>query len=284
MPTIEVLVNGRRHAVQCGQGEEARVRQLASYVDRRIAELARGQSQVGDARLMLMASLVVADELSDAFDEIKRLRANLEGQGSGERTRGRRGDRAGGPADRGYCRRTGERLTRPQRVLPSALGPQHPGANVLCMGAVPAEALVSVLRRPPATAGHRGKQVPTAAAAPRRSFRPKRSPLSTPESLVRRKAALRAEQRRKRRRARCRVCAPRRPRQWPTGSCASSGCRLASSPATGRSRTNSTRARPWPGSPGSAIRSRCRACRGGAGRLPSTPGTRATRCSPARFR
>ena len=71
MPTIEVLVNGRRHAVQCGQGEEARVRQLASYVDRRIAELARGQSQVGDARLMLMASLVVADELSDAFDEIK---------------------------------------------------------------------------------------------------------------------------------------------------------------------------------------------------------------------
>ena len=83
MPTIEVLVNGRRHAVQCGQGEEARVRQLASYVDRRIAELARGQSQVGDARLMLMASLVVADELSDAFDEIKRLRANVEGQGGG---------------------------------------------------------------------------------------------------------------------------------------------------------------------------------------------------------
>jgi cell division protein ZapA len=82
MPTIEVLVNGRRHAVQCGQGEEARVRQLASYVDRRIAELARGQSQVGDARLLLMASLVVADELSDAFDEIKRLRANLEGQGN----------------------------------------------------------------------------------------------------------------------------------------------------------------------------------------------------------
>ena len=41
MPTIEVLVNGRRHAVQCGQGEEARVRQLASYVDRRVTDLAR---------------------------------------------------------------------------------------------------------------------------------------------------------------------------------------------------------------------------------------------------
>ena len=87
MPTVEILVNGRRHEVQCGEGEEARVRQLASYVDRRIADLAKGQSQVGDARLLLMASLVVADELSDAFDEIKRLRATLEGQGigSGER-------------------------------------------------------------------------------------------------------------------------------------------------------------------------------------------------------
>jgi cell division protein ZapA len=81
MPTVEILVNGRRHEVSCGVGEEARVRQLASYVDRRIADLAKGQSQIGDARLLLMASLVVADELSDAFDEIKRLRGELEGQG-----------------------------------------------------------------------------------------------------------------------------------------------------------------------------------------------------------
>lgn len=79
MPTVEITVNGRQHVVQCGQGEESRVRQLASYVDRRIADLARGQAQVGDARLLLMASLVVADELSDAYDEIKRLRAGTEG-------------------------------------------------------------------------------------------------------------------------------------------------------------------------------------------------------------
>jgi cell division protein ZapA len=84
MPTVEILVNGRRHEVQCGVGEESRVRQLAAYVDRRIADLSKGQSQIGDARLLLMASLVVADELSDAFDEIKRLRATLEGEGIGD--------------------------------------------------------------------------------------------------------------------------------------------------------------------------------------------------------
>jgi len=78
MPTVEVVVNGRSHVVQCGEGEETRVKRLAAYIDRRIADLAKGQTQVGDARLLLMASLLVADELSDAFDEIKRLQAALE--------------------------------------------------------------------------------------------------------------------------------------------------------------------------------------------------------------
>jgi cell division protein ZapA len=75
MPTVEVMVNGRRHAVQCGEGEEARVKGLAAYVDRKVAELAADGAQVGDARLMLMASLMVADELSDAYDKIKELEA-----------------------------------------------------------------------------------------------------------------------------------------------------------------------------------------------------------------
>ena len=78
MPTVEVMVNGRRHVVQCGEGEEARVKRLASYVDRRVTDLARGALQVGDSRLLIMASIMVADELSDAFDEIKRLQSLVE--------------------------------------------------------------------------------------------------------------------------------------------------------------------------------------------------------------
>lgn len=81
MPTVEVTVNGRRHMVQCGNGEEARVKRLASYVDRRVAELAQGSMQVGDSRLLIMASIMVADELSDAFDEIKRLQSLVEERG-----------------------------------------------------------------------------------------------------------------------------------------------------------------------------------------------------------
>jgi cell division protein ZapA len=83
MPMVDITVNGRRHSVHCGQGEESRVKRLAAYVDRKVAELAQDKSQVGDARLMLMASLVIADELSDAYDEIQRLQA-IVGADSGE--------------------------------------------------------------------------------------------------------------------------------------------------------------------------------------------------------
>jgi cell division protein ZapA len=86
MPMIDITVNGRRHSVQCGQGEEARVKGLAAYLDRKTTELADSHSQVGDARLMLLASLMVADELSDAYDKIKELEARLEQSGSGAQT------------------------------------------------------------------------------------------------------------------------------------------------------------------------------------------------------
>jgi cell division protein ZapA len=84
MPTVEIMLNGRQHVVQCGQGEESRLRQLASYIDRRITDMARGQAQAGDARLLVLATLKIADELSDAYDEIKRLRAAVEERGRGE--------------------------------------------------------------------------------------------------------------------------------------------------------------------------------------------------------
>jgi cell division protein ZapA len=78
MPMVEITVNGRRQAVQCGEGEEARVKRLAQYIDRKVTDLAKGPIQLGDSRLLVMASLMVADELSDAFDEIKRLQAALD--------------------------------------------------------------------------------------------------------------------------------------------------------------------------------------------------------------
>lgn len=86
MPTLELTINGRRHQLQCAEGEEPRLRRLASYIDGRVAELARQHGQVGDARLLVLVGLMIADELSDANEEIRRLRAAAsEEAGVGER-------------------------------------------------------------------------------------------------------------------------------------------------------------------------------------------------------
>jgi len=78
VPTLDVTINGRRHQLQCADGEEPRLRRLAAYVDARVAELAQQHGQVGDARLLVLVSLLIADELSDAYEELKRLKASAE--------------------------------------------------------------------------------------------------------------------------------------------------------------------------------------------------------------
>ncbi|HET6519007.1 MAG TPA: cell division protein ZapA [Geminicoccaceae bacterium] len=77
MATVDVVVNGRRHQLQCDDGQETRLKRLAAYVDKRVSDLAQNHGQIGDTRLLLMTSLLVADELSDAYDELKRLRTAL---------------------------------------------------------------------------------------------------------------------------------------------------------------------------------------------------------------
>jgi cell division protein ZapA len=67
MPLVNVLVNGRAFTVACDDGEEDHLRELGQFIDNRVRELSGAVGQVGDARLLLMAGLVVADELSEAL-------------------------------------------------------------------------------------------------------------------------------------------------------------------------------------------------------------------------
>lgn len=65
MPLVNVLINGRAYTVACDDGEEEHLRELSQFLDKRVRELAGSVGQVGDARLLLMAGLIVADELSE---------------------------------------------------------------------------------------------------------------------------------------------------------------------------------------------------------------------------
>jgi cell division protein ZapA len=71
MPLVNVLVNGRAYTVACDEGEEDHVRDLGQFLDKRVRELSGSVGQVGDARLLLMAGLVISDELSEALAKLQ---------------------------------------------------------------------------------------------------------------------------------------------------------------------------------------------------------------------
>jgi cell division protein ZapA len=71
MPQVNVTVNGRAYAVACDEGEEDHVRDLGQFLDKRVRELSGSVGQVGDARLLLMAGLVVCDELTEALAKLE---------------------------------------------------------------------------------------------------------------------------------------------------------------------------------------------------------------------
>ena len=74
VPQVTVAVNNRLYQVGCEAGQEQHITRLASYIDTKVKELAGQAGQVGDARLLLLASLLVADELADAYDDLENLR------------------------------------------------------------------------------------------------------------------------------------------------------------------------------------------------------------------
>jgi cell division protein ZapA len=78
MAHVSVIINGRSYDIACDDGQEAHLTRLAAYVDKRLTELVAAVGQVGDTRLLVMVSLLVADELSDAYAELAALRSEDE--------------------------------------------------------------------------------------------------------------------------------------------------------------------------------------------------------------
>jgi cell division protein ZapA len=73
---VNVTINGRQFRMACEDGQEGHLQQLAKDLDDRIVAL-RGQfGEIGDARLTVMAALMVADELAETGKKLKRLEAD----------------------------------------------------------------------------------------------------------------------------------------------------------------------------------------------------------------
>lgn len=75
MPHVIVQVNGRPYTMQCPEGEEDHLRDLAHLLDSEVMRVRTTVGNVGDIRTMVMAGLMVADRLSEAIQKIQSLEA-----------------------------------------------------------------------------------------------------------------------------------------------------------------------------------------------------------------
>jgi cell division protein ZapA len=74
MPQVTIAINGRSYAIACDPGEEERIRQLARMIDAKVVGFAKDAPQAGEARLLVLASLLLADELAETKETLRRNR------------------------------------------------------------------------------------------------------------------------------------------------------------------------------------------------------------------
>ncbi|WP_119168610.1 cell division protein ZapA [Algihabitans albus] len=76
MAQVTITINGRPYQIGCEDGQEPHLLGLANYVDGRMRDLSASVGQVGEARLLVMMSLLIADELAEASNRLEALEAS----------------------------------------------------------------------------------------------------------------------------------------------------------------------------------------------------------------
>lgn len=65
MASVEIEIASRKYAIACRDGEEPHLRSVAAVVDRKARDAAGALGGLGEARQLLYASLLLADELKE---------------------------------------------------------------------------------------------------------------------------------------------------------------------------------------------------------------------------
>jgi cell division protein ZapA len=77
MSQVTVTINARKFRLACEGGQEEHLARLAGELDRRIGELRTRFGEIGDARLMIMAALMIADELAESCTKLRKAEEEL---------------------------------------------------------------------------------------------------------------------------------------------------------------------------------------------------------------
>ena len=77
MGQVSVTLNGRTYRLECDEGEEAHLIALSEYLASHMESMKHKFGQVGDDRLILMASLVVLDELWELRRQMAQMKITM---------------------------------------------------------------------------------------------------------------------------------------------------------------------------------------------------------------
>lgn len=73
MAVVNVTINGRVYDIACDDSQVGRVQELGREVDARAQHLLSSVGAVSDSRLLVMVALLLADELTEARDQLGKL-------------------------------------------------------------------------------------------------------------------------------------------------------------------------------------------------------------------
>jgi cell division protein ZapA len=77
MPEVQITIGGRQFEVACQEGEESYLQSAAKMLDDEAQVLSDQVGRMPEARMLLMAGLLLADKTASVEDRITEVRAEL---------------------------------------------------------------------------------------------------------------------------------------------------------------------------------------------------------------
>jgi cell division protein ZapA len=78
MSNVVVNIAGRPYTMQCPDGEEDHLKDLAKMLDAEVGRIRQSVGSIGDIRQLVMAGLMVADRLSEATRKMEMLETDVQ--------------------------------------------------------------------------------------------------------------------------------------------------------------------------------------------------------------
>ena len=75
MARVDITLGGRHYPIACDDGQEDRVRRIAAYIDKKITTMGT-LAGATDTHVLVMASLMLGDELFDAHSRLETAHTN----------------------------------------------------------------------------------------------------------------------------------------------------------------------------------------------------------------